>query len=153
MSSLLHRGTLILVLAIAGIWPLAHHLLVERWEANPWKFGGWAMYSEPALPVLVAMFEPREEGFAYLTETALPRPTFAALEVFKMRRRELGKLLAPDDLASLTLSSRQDLFSLVVLVQRFRVDPTTAHMTSTRTSYRYERDGAGSVVLAAVEEL
>jgi hypothetical protein len=149
--AVLRRIVLVTVLALAGVWPFVHHGLVARLEMNPWKLAGWAMYTEPVLPVLVAIFEPREEGFAYLAESGLPREAVAALEDFRVRRRELGTLVPPDGLANEVLQARQDLFTLVVLVQRFHLDPETALMESVRHRYDYERDGQGGVVRVGEE--
>jgi hypothetical protein len=146
VSRVLSRTVLVAVLLMAGLWPFAHHVLVERWEANPWKFAGWAMYTEPVPPVLVALFEPRDGGFVYLQELSLAPVVLAELDRFKARRRELGRLVSPDDLARVALGARQDLFSVSVLVQRFRLDPKTAMITTTRQRYDYLRSSDGGVV-------
>ena len=37
-------GTLLLLVAV---WPLAHRQLVVRFDVNPWKLYGFAMYCTP----------------------------------------------------------------------------------------------------------
>ena len=32
------------VLALLAVWPLAHRVLVWRYDIAPWRFFGWAMY-------------------------------------------------------------------------------------------------------------
>ncbi|HSQ00629.1 MAG TPA: hypothetical protein VL049_25680, partial [Candidatus Dormibacteraeota bacterium] len=44
------------VLAVLALWPLAHRALVWRYDLDPWRFFGWAMYCTPRLPVDVSLF-------------------------------------------------------------------------------------------------
>ncbi len=36
-----------LVLLGLFLWPIAHHLLVLKYDISPWRFGGFAMYCVP----------------------------------------------------------------------------------------------------------
>jgi hypothetical protein len=37
----------IALVSALGIWPPVHIALVQVFDVNPWKFGGWAMYASP----------------------------------------------------------------------------------------------------------
>ena len=45
------------LLIVFRTWPLVHYQLVRVYRLDPWKFGGWAMYT-------VVNFLPRVEVFA-----------------------------------------------------------------------------------------
>ena len=37
-------------LIVFAIWPVVQIALVRIYDANPWKFAGWGMYSAPRIP-------------------------------------------------------------------------------------------------------
>ncbi|MEM7413830.1 MAG: hypothetical protein AAF430_26620 [Myxococcota bacterium] len=128
------------VLGWACAWPLAHFALVEHFDANPWKLGGFAMYTTPTPPVLVVPFIRVGNDLEPLDERELPATAHAALQRFRVLRHALGRLHAPDALADAIFAARPDAMHLVVAVQRMKLDPRTARMTSVRENYRYQRE-------------
>ena len=45
-----------LAFQFAALWPIGHAALVARYDVDPWKLAGWAMYTRPTPPLLVALF-------------------------------------------------------------------------------------------------
>ncbi len=127
------------VLLWAGVWPLIHRGLVARYDLNPWKHSGWAMYSTPKPPIVVAVLKRVEKGHAVLDERTLPSAARDALDRFRTRRHAIGKFAEPRDAAQAILETSSDVGSLVVMVQTFHLDPTTARMTSVMDRYVYSR--------------
>lgn len=134
------RRLVLTLLATLALWPLVHRVLVARYDLNPWKLAGFAMYTTPTPPVLVVVLHDAGGRLAALDERALPVPARRALDRFRAERHALGRLRRPDDLARALFRARPDLDVLVVLVQRIQLDPATARMTSVRERFAYERE-------------
>ena len=88
-----------LLLALA-LWPFAQRALVARFDVNPWKLAGFAMYATPAPPLLVAVLVPEGDAFTPLAAHTLEAEARAALEQFQMRRHAVGALVEPSALAA-----------------------------------------------------
>ena len=129
------RGTLLLV----ALWPFAHRGLVARFDVSPWKFGGWAMYAAPTPPVLVAVFRPDVGGWRLVSRERFSPATQATFDRFEQARHALGDFHRPDALARAVLDERPDLAEIAIVVERMRLDPATARMTSRKARYDYDR--------------
>lgn len=130
-----------LLLAFA-IWPLCHYGLVQRFRMNPWKFGGWAMYT-------LHVFRPHIQVFAldegtrtelFLTETKL-REAAAARDLLESQSREWGLLAPPDDLGQILREELEPSEGIEVVIRRFTIDPVPGRVSATRESYFYLADG------------
>ena len=135
------RAVATAVVASAALWPLVHRGVVARFDVNPWKLGGLAMYAAVTPPVLVGLFEARPGGYRVIDPRPLPLWVRQRLEGFERERHALGDLRRPDDLARAVLEARPDLAELSLLVQRMRLDPSSAAMVSRKVRYRYDRAG------------
>jgi hypothetical protein len=124
-----------------ALWPFAHRVAVARLDVNPWKLAGWAMYATPTPPVMVAIFEPVPGGWALVDRLALPPAAQAVVDRFERERHAIGDLRTPDDAARAVLAARGDLAEIAVVVERMRLDPSTARMTSRKARYHYDRIG------------
>jgi hypothetical protein len=133
------RNTVAALLAFTALWPLAQRGLVARFQVDPWKLGGFAMYATPTLPVLVAAFGGRTGGFVLLDESTLPADVRARLDRFRVERVALGRLREPRDSARAILAARPDLHGVVLVVQRTTLDPRTARTRAERERYVYDR--------------
>lgn len=138
----MRRGLAVGVLAWAAVWPLVHRGLVAVWDVNPWKLSGFAMYTTPTPPVQVVAFEAKDGALAPIDEAALPDAARRVLRRFRIERHALGALRPPDDVGRALLDARPDLPHVVIAVQRMRLDPETARMTSIRRQFVYERDAS-----------
>ena len=128
------------ILLVALLWPPVQRFLVQRHDVNPWKLGGFAMYAAPTPPVLVVMLEATPVGLRPLDPRRLSAAVRREHDAFRMRRHVLGALHEPDALARAVLAERPDLPGIIVAVQRMKLDPRAARMTSRRDRYVYDRD-------------
>jgi hypothetical protein len=133
------RAIVLAVLAVAALWPLAHYVLVAHYSMDNWKFGGWAMYTTPRRTSLSALFTHVPGGYQLVPPKSWPEYVRVAQRRFDDRRKALGELCRPDDLAAAALTARPDLDNVVVLVQVIELDPSTDHVVSTRRQYEYPR--------------
>lgn len=133
------RNAVAALLGFVTLWPLAQRALVSRFEIDPWKLGGFAMYATPTLPVLVAVLAPQAGRLAPLDEASLPREARARLDRFRVERVALGRLREPRDAARAILAERPDLHGLVLLVQRTTLDPRTARTSASTERFVYDR--------------
>jgi hypothetical protein len=137
------RNAVAALLAFVAIWPIAHRALVARYEIDPWKLGGFAMYATPTLPVLLGVLvEGEGEGAGRLVpldESSLPLAARARLDRFRVERVALGRLREPRDAARAILAARPDLHGLVVLVQRTTLDPRSARTVASTQRFVYDR--------------
>ena len=127
------------LLLFVALWPILHRVLVARYELNPWRLGGFAMYST-YVKTIVALAEPTEGGLRPLAEASLDPESLAVLERFRQDRSVLGRLRPPHDVARAVFRERPELRRLVVVVQRLALDPESARMVSGRRSIHYDRD-------------
>jgi len=134
------RAVVIIVLLWAGLWPFLHRLVVARYDVNPWKLSGWAMYATPRPPVVVAALTMGPNGLAVIDESSLREKPRRALERYRVRRHALGKLAAPTRTGEAILASHPDLESVVILVQTYHLDPATALMTSSVDRYDFHQN-------------
>jgi len=135
------RRLVLAFLVFIAVWPLAHRLLVAAVEIDPWRLGGWAMYCTPKLRVEVALV-PERAGRPI--DLDLPRPIREAANRFAERRAALGRFMDPSELAREALG-RLDADSVVVTIQRDRLDPQTNRIVGKREYFRYSLDERGRV--------
>ena len=130
------------LLVFVAAWPLAHRALVARFDVNPWKLSGFAMYTTATPPVLVVLMveDPTPPAaLRPLDEVGLPADTRDAIDAFRRDRHALGRLVSPDTAAQSVLHARPDLDHVLVVVQRMWLDPSTASMDSEKQNYLYDR--------------
>ena len=139
-SDLLHlrkRRALLGLLLLISVWPLVHRGLVMRFEMNPWKLGGFAMYATVVPPLQVIVFQRTDEGVVPLDEKLLPPAVRERLARFRIERHALGQLRSPDDVGRAIQAARPELDWIVITVVRRTLDAETARIIETRARYRY----------------
>lgn len=124
------------VLAVA-LWPLVHPLVVAELDSDPWKLGGFAMYTSYQT-TLVVLFEPMPQGLRVLPDENLSAGVRRARQEFRARRNSLGRGVRPDDLARRVYAEHPEWERLAVVVQRLWLDPETARIDSEKTTFLYE---------------
>jgi hypothetical protein len=136
------RNAVAALLGFVAVFPLVHRGLVARYEIDPWKLGGFAMYAAPTLPVLVAVLVEVEGSgrLAPLDESTLPADVRARLDLFRIERVALGRLREPRDAARAVFAARPDVRGLVLLVQRTTLDRRTARTMASVERFLYERE-------------
>jgi hypothetical protein len=127
------------LVALGALWPLCHRALVAWLDVNPWKLGGFAMYTTAMPPLLVGLFGERQGRLVAIDPGALPHDARALLQRFEQERHALGRLRSPEDVARRVLIARPELERVVVVVQRTTLDPATARMMATSRRYAYPR--------------
>ena len=127
------------ILVIFAVWPVAQIALVLTYDANPWKFAGWGMYSAPRIPRAARIFcrTPDEVG-RYELRTLRPEFDLKYRE-FLIARRELGRLARPDALARAVLDYYPAIVATEILVIDPRMDPRTGLISDRATTYDYPR--------------
>lgn len=133
------------IVVLVALWPLCHRVLIALSDANPWKLGGFAMYSAPAPPLLVTVYGLRQGKLEAVDARTLPADARAALQRFEVERHALGRLRRPDDVARRILDAAPELSQLSVVVQRMRLHPGSAQMQAQRMQYSYDRNGPREV--------
>lgn len=136
MSFATKRRLVLGLLVFIATWPLAHRFLVASLHVDPWRLGGWAMYCTPKLQVEVALV-PEREGRPI--ELELPSELRESANRFAARRAVLGRFVRPASLAREALE-RLDVDSVVVTIQRDRLDTGTNRIVGTREYLRYSMD-------------
>lgn len=136
--SAVKRVVMLTVLACAGLWPLAHYPLVQAYEFNPWRFGGWAMYTTPLPPTPAVMFNATNNQLVLMAQ--LPRGVDRELKEFQKRRHALGPQAMPTEAVREAFADDPNIEKLGVVVQQFSLDHETATMASKKVDYWYKRD-------------
>jgi hypothetical protein len=139
VASVVKRNLIAALLVAVAVWPLVHRWIARRYEIDPWKLSGFAMYATPSLPIVVGVAGTAGRGWSNLDEASLPGWVRTQLDRFRVERLALGKLRDPADVARSVLVVRTDLTAAAVLVQRFTLDPDTARIEVSTERYPYER--------------
>ncbi len=134
------KKRLVAILIVAYLlWGGVHRWLVHRFEINPWKFGGMAMYATPAPKISIAFYREGENGaLAPLPIASRPEDQPMFLRYFE-NRRHAGMLLPPDALATRIFMERRDVDTCNIVITRRSLDPETATIVSSRRGYPYQR--------------
>lgn len=127
-------------LAALAVWPLAHRALVARYELDPWRFFGWAMYCTPKLPVTVDLFTVANGIREPVALRALERPQRRLVYALRTRRAVWGRLASPAPVGAALLAARPDAQAAEVEIVRWVLDPATASIAERRAVYRYDRE-------------
>lgn len=119
------RRIVVAFLVAFALWPGLHRVLVARWDMNPWKGAGWAMYARPHFPYRLAVRLELEDG---------EKETLRGLEGFEQvlaaelleRRFVMGRLASPERLARAILARRRDARAVEIELRTRYLDPETA---------------------------
>jgi hypothetical protein len=128
-------GTLLLLLAL---WPLVHRQLVVRYEVDPWRLFGFAMYCTPHhLAVnLIDRSGPQPREIFRRDLPASLRPDY---DRFVSRRKALGALESPDPLARELLAAMPELTRLTVATTVSSLPFAGSEIDSRTTLHHYAR--------------
>ena len=131
MSFLWKRRLVMMLLISLAVWPLVHRTLVVRYDLNPWRLFGWAMYCTP-IPRVDVGFVPERAGRP--VELSLPPDLRGEIQGFTRRSEALGQLADPRGLARTALTTLE-IDSLVLTVQRRYLDARSARLVGRRDYY------------------
>jgi len=123
-----------------ALWPLAHRLLVMRFELDPWRYWGFAMYCYPKTDLRVGFTELSDAGPERLAPSALPESVERELRRFRHARRARGSL-PPDAVAQSLRDARPDLGDLRIEVRTLRFDVASARFREVGDEYLYRGSG------------
>lgn len=132
------RALVIASLVCLILWVPAHRLLVLRFDLNPWKFGGFAMYAEPVPKIGIGFFTELDGALVPLRIAARPEDQALFVSFFETRKHA-GMLVPPDALADQIFESDPAVDALTIVITRRRLDPVSARLQVGRHDYRYRR--------------
>jgi len=124
------------IVVIVALWPFVHRGLVLSHDIDPWRLGGFAMYTTYQRTI-VGFFEVTGAGLRVVQEGELPEPVREVLTRFRIRRSALGTWESPDEAVRALHAARPELEHLVVAIQRLWLDPATAHIASEKKLLPY----------------
>ena len=127
------------VLVVLAAWPLAHRVLVWRYDLDPWRFFGWAMYCTPKLPAEVHLFAYEKGERVPVPTSALSRPQRRAVYGLRRRRVVWGTLASPERAGAALLAARPDADAVEVVVEKWYLDTETASIATHVEPHRFER--------------
>lgn len=128
------------LLVLFSLWPAVQIGLAQRFGLSSWKLAGWGMYATPRLGAGFQVLgrHPDEET---LRPIAVPAPAMPFAKRFHERRRWLGRLVTPGDLADALLDGDPTLTEVAVLIEQPHLSTTTGYIEASRELYRYPRNG------------
>lgn len=141
MSGGIKRRAILALLLVVALWPLLHRVLVARYDLNPWKFFGFAMYCVPTLEPQLRLHVDYGGRVEVLD---VSQPDFARvraeIEVYQHDRGVWGDLATPDRVAAAVFEvlTRPESVEVEVIDPYF--DRETARIAAKRPRYRYPRD-------------
>lgn len=123
-----------------ALWPVIHAGLAARYQIDPWKLFGWAMYAVPPIVETdIRVFEHLEPGWRPLHPSRVSAGEEAGLTRFLVRHRALGMLVTPEDFARAYLARRPEVTGIAVEVALTVLDPVSAHLVMRPRRFVYER--------------
>lgn len=126
-------------LAALLAWPPLHFRLVERYELNPWKFFGFAMYCCPTLPVQLDVEIVERGSVVRLPMGALPMPLRAAWRRFALDRSVLGTFRDARPLALRILRARPMAEAVRIDIRHAHIDRATGRIVERHYTSEYRR--------------
>ncbi len=135
-STRFRTGLLAAIVVFVALWPLAHRLLVARYQINPWKFGGFAMYVT-YVSSIPGLFQVTSAGFRPVDPAGLSPEARDAFERFRMRRSAFGRLVDPDEALRVVHADHPELEHAMVVVQRLTLDPRDGRIASEKETFAY----------------
>jgi len=132
------------VLAVLALWPLSHRLLVWRYDLDPWRFFGWAMYCTPKLPAEVSLFALESGARVSVELGSLTRDQRRAIHALRRRRSLWGTLASPARAGAALLDARPEAEAVEVEVEKWYLDPATGSIDTHVETYRFARQSPGS---------
>lgn len=133
------RRLVIGCLAALAVWPLVHRVLVVRYELDPWRFFGWAMYCTPKMPVRVHLFTIDGGRRERVDIGTLARRQRQAVYALQRRRMVWGRLASPDRVGTALRAAYPEADAVEVEIERWALDPGSATIVARLTRYRYEQ--------------
>jgi hypothetical protein len=130
------------VLAVLAAWPLAHRALVQRYDLDPWRFFGWAMYCTPKLPADVYLFAIENGARIPVSFDELTPAQRRSVYALRARRVLWGTFASPSRAGAAVLAARPKADVAEVVVSKWYLDPTTATIATHDERYRFTRPGA-----------
>lgn len=129
------RITLVLLLAL-GLWPMAQHLLVRRFDVNPWKLFGWAMYARPRLSSEVRALDDRGR----------PLPSSPEVERFRQKWALLGRLASPALAGRAVFAAHPELQEVTLSALLLEVSPKDGIIEAREDRFELSRCDAGACI-------
>jgi hypothetical protein len=136
MSARALERTIAAILLAVAVWPIAHLVLVARFEVDPWELFGWGMYAAPSPQVQIRL-EQLYEG-----RSLVVRPSDATLEAlneFARLRTRLGRFVSLDATADEVLALEPQMEGVALVLRRWSLDRETARFGYTETRHEYRR--------------
>ena len=127
------------VLAALAVWPLAHRALVWRYDIDPWRFFGWAMYCTPKLPAEVALFAIEHGARVPVEPRSLSDEQREAIDALRARRSLWGTLASPARAGAALRAARPEAEAVEVVVSKWYLDPATATIATHEETHRFPR--------------
>ncbi len=139
--TLLGKQRLVAVtLALLALWPLVHIAVVARYHVDPWRYFGWAMYSQPKLPVRISVYERQGDERLRIAARELDPALRKARRRLVNRRLRWGTLAPVDGFGRQVLAARPEAEVIEIDVHHWYLDPATAHIATRSESFVYRRD-------------
>lgn len=126
-------------LAVLALWPLAHRTLVWRYDLDPWRFFGWAMYCTPKLPVEIHLFAFEDGARVPVALASLGPVQRRAVHALRRRRALWGTLASPSRAGAALLAARPNAAAVELVVEKWYLEPATATIATHVETYRFAR--------------
>ena len=127
------------VLAALAVWPLAHRALVWRYDIDPWRFFGWAMYCTPKLPADIDLFAIEDGARVAVELRSLTREQRRAIHSLRRRRSLWGTLASPARAGAALRAARPQAEAVEVVVSKWYLDAATATIATHVETHRFGR--------------
>ena len=113
--------------------------IVRGFDVNPWKLGGFGMYSAPQIPCRIQIFGRTPDDVGLYELRTVPSEVEPELRDFLRRRRGLRNLVEPDVLAQALLDSYAAIDGVRIVIHQPRLVPRTGLIELAAHPYDYSR--------------
>jgi len=128
------------VVLVTMLWPFGHYFLSVRYDVNPWKLWGMAMYCTTHETTLHFTYRGDDGEIRPLALDSLgPELRARALQHYR-RRATLGRLYPLDGLAREILAARPDVDELIMKSGVKRLDAASGRFARSERMHRYARE-------------
>ena len=128
------------IIVAISVWAFVHIALAARFDTDPWRFFGFAMYAVPASYQWVHVYKIENGEEKLMLAARMPAAMRQEHNRFKRDRAVLGSLVAPHRLAEIALEELPHIEGVKIYCVRDRVSPSTSRIEiDPAVVYTYER--------------
>lgn len=142
MSESIRKASLRCVVLIFAIWPMVHFCAVQTLEFDPWKLGGFAMYTRPRVWPSMNLYGIQGNIPYPIRPPQVPESTVSIIEEYIRASRSYGPQFRPDKAGRQLLEDLPQFDTIRLVVSRLELDPQNDRLRQRTDTFEYPHEAS-----------